>query len=99
MLDGLPRYARKGIFENIYVGADGSVVVSYVGVSSEDFVAYTDELIGAGCRLQESCPNTEEYLRLTEELYRALTPEIFKKSGEIMNISSRNHCGPGESVL
>lgn len=53
MLDGLPRYARNGIFENIYVGADGSVVVSYVGVSSEDFVAYTDELIGAGCRLQE----------------------------------------------
>ena len=53
MLDGLPRYKYAGIFENIYVGADDTVVVSYVGVSSDNYIDYTNELIGAGCRLAE----------------------------------------------
>ena len=42
----------------------------------------------AGCPLPEACPEKDEYLRLTEALFLALTGEIFKNNGENMNIYS-----------
>ena len=56
-------------------------------------------LADAGFRIPAQCPGKEAFLALTEELSRALTPEIFKNQGEKVNISRGNHCGAGKSVL
>ena len=48
VLAGVPRYSRAGILDNFYTGEDGNVVVSFFGVSAEDFIAYTDTLQNEG---------------------------------------------------
>lgn len=52
MLDGVPRYKLSGIFDNFYEGEDGSVVVSFFGVSADDYVAYCNEVMASGYRLR-----------------------------------------------
>ncbi|MBQ1817975.1 MAG: hypothetical protein II124_05005 [Clostridia bacterium] len=53
MLDGVPRYSLGGIFDNFYTGEDGSVVVSFFGVSADDYEAYCAEVLASGYRLKE----------------------------------------------
>lgn len=53
ILAGVPRYSHNGIFQDIYNGDSGMTVVSILGVSEEDFVAYTDELQAQGYKLAE----------------------------------------------
>jgi hypothetical protein len=54
ILSGLPRYAYSGVHDDFYTGDDGTVVVSFVGVSAEDFIRYTDELSAAGFALKDN---------------------------------------------
>ena len=54
ILAGLPRYAYSGVHDDFYTGADGSVVVSFVGVPAEDFVYYTNDLTDAGFKLKDN---------------------------------------------
>ena len=53
VLDGIPRYALGGIFDNFSPGEDGNVIVSFLGVSKDDFLAYTETLQAEGFRLKE----------------------------------------------
>ena len=53
MLDGVPRYKLTGILDNFYEGQDGSVVVSFFGVSDEDFESYCADILASGYRLKE----------------------------------------------
>lgn len=78
--------ADKGISERRRAGRAFHLLNEAVGrMEGEDLRALLED---AGCRLPENCPGVDEYARLTEELFRALTPEIFKNPGENMNISS-----------
>ncbi len=52
-LDGLPRYTGAGIFDNIYVGEDGMVVVSFKAVSADDFESYAQSYLSNGFELEE----------------------------------------------
>lgn len=54
ILSGLPRYAYSGVHDDFYTGKDGTVVVSFVGVSAEDFVSYTNDLKTAGFTLKDN---------------------------------------------
>ncbi|MBO6061897.1 MAG: hypothetical protein J6P98_07275 [Clostridia bacterium] len=53
MLDGVPRYKLSGILEDFYKGPDGSVVVSFLGVSDADFESYCTEVLASGYRLKD----------------------------------------------
>ncbi len=53
MLDGVPRYNRSGIFDNFYESENGTVVVSFFGVSAEDYEAYCADILASGYRLKE----------------------------------------------
>ncbi|MBO4563162.1 MAG: hypothetical protein J5772_06080 [Clostridia bacterium] len=53
ILDNVPRFRYDGIFKGIYEGKDGSVVISYVGISEQDYLNYTDDLILTGYELKE----------------------------------------------
>lgn len=51
-LDGIPRFTLNGVFENIYESNE-MTVVSFLGVSQNDFEAYTQVLTSDGFRLRD----------------------------------------------
>lgn len=52
-LNGIPRFTGKGFFDDIYTGNDGMVVVSYKGVSADDFEEYANSYLSEGFKLSE----------------------------------------------
>lgn len=53
ILNNIPRYTGSGLFDNIYVGEAGMTVVSFLGVSAEDFEAYAKNMSAYGFKLDE----------------------------------------------
>ena len=53
----------------------------------------------AGCEAEPAVPDRDELCAFLDSLMACMTQEIFKNSGNRVNISWNNHCRPGKRVL